>query len=805
MIRLAIGLLAMMVTAFVILSDETPAHAQTFTVNSVTATPSTVRPGQTVKFATTVTASANAANFTIGLQVSFKNTYLNSPSRLFQGLTFKAHVPITETSSWTIPAGTTAGAYELLAGVFNSSWTWQTGQAIYFTVGAGTTERVTGACGASNGADLTSAPTSGLCSSGTASAVSGSGPWSWSCTGSNGGATASCSAPLAAQPVNGACGGANGAGLTSTPTANLCSTGTASAVSGAGPWSWSCAGSGGGSTALCAASLAVDGACGTANGVAVGGAPSSGLCHTGTASAVTGSGPWTWSCAGSGGGTSASCEAPSTAPNPQKPGPSAQLFSNPYYTCVTNYYVATNGNDSNNGTNPSTPWRTLQHANNALPTGGKAAGSCINVAPGTYTQGVSITTGGSLASSTGYVVYRCTTMDACTVTDISAGGQNGSFVFNPTQPMTGNYVMIDGFTLTAASPDQFGQGVELWAGSNTFTNSVHHVWVLNSIISGYGQAGIQMNEGEYFYAVHNTLFGNANSTPGGCGVQGSGISFANEKAVSGYTPTPDDLSNPIVGSIGSSFHNAIEWNVLYNNATTTACPGGNTDGNNIILDTWSWNGTSGATPYTGGGLVAFNIVYNTGGGGIHIFYSEDATAANNTCYNSYLDPYNNGATRACIDTNQSYSNTIINNIAVAIPAGPNGSCAFSAVPYAQFNSAMLGGPPSGKPADTWSNNITQLQGGHNSCWGSFGQDAPTGENPMWNADTYACSSNKCATNPLWVNVGKTSTGSETTQPNAANFALQAGSPAIGYGLTKTYLPAQSTDAGACYHTLSSCP
>jgi hypothetical protein len=53
---------------------------------------------------------------------------------------------------------------------------------------------VAGVCGSSNGTSLPSAPTTNLCSAGTAPAVSGSGPWTWTCAGSNGGATANCSA-----------------------------------------------------------------------------------------------------------------------------------------------------------------------------------------------------------------------------------------------------------------------------------------------------------------------------------------------------------------------------------------------------------------------------------------------------------------------------------------------------------------------------------------------------------------------------------------------------------------------------------
>jgi hypothetical protein len=53
-----------------------------------------------------------------------------------------------------------------------------------------------GQCGAANGVAVSVAPTTNLCTSGTASAVRGSGPWTWKCNGSRAGSSASCSAPV---------------------------------------------------------------------------------------------------------------------------------------------------------------------------------------------------------------------------------------------------------------------------------------------------------------------------------------------------------------------------------------------------------------------------------------------------------------------------------------------------------------------------------------------------------------------------------------------------------------------------------
>src|ERR1700731_2075081 len=79
---------------------------------------------------------------------------------------------------------------------------------------------------------------------------SAGGWWSW-----NGSTWVSSSDPRNV-PVNGACGTTNGMAVKTAPVANLCSAGTASTVSGTGPWTWSCGGSHGGTTASCSASVA---------------------------------------------------------------------------------------------------------------------------------------------------------------------------------------------------------------------------------------------------------------------------------------------------------------------------------------------------------------------------------------------------------------------------------------------------------------------------------------------------------------------------------------------------------------------
>lgn len=117
-----------------------------------------------------------------------------------------------------------------------------------------------GVCGLDDGQTLSAFPIN-LCNAGSPSIVSGTGPWTWTCNGLFGGTTANCSANITPPPVNGTCGSSNGQTLSTAPTTNLCSTGTASAVLGTGPWSWSCNGANGGTNSNCSANIVATPTC----------------------------------------------------------------------------------------------------------------------------------------------------------------------------------------------------------------------------------------------------------------------------------------------------------------------------------------------------------------------------------------------------------------------------------------------------------------------------------------------------------------------------------------------------------------
>ena len=106
-----------------------PARAQTITISSVTASPASVQPGQSVVFTAKLTASQNLSKLS-------SPVFIGAPGRpstkttqgLFYG-NFTAGASLTEAYSWTVPAGTTAGTYKMYVDVFNPAYSVEYAQA----------------------------------------------------------------------------------------------------------------------------------------------------------------------------------------------------------------------------------------------------------------------------------------------------------------------------------------------------------------------------------------------------------------------------------------------------------------------------------------------------------------------------------------------------------------------------------------------------------------------------------------------------------------------------------------------------
>jgi hypothetical protein len=503
----------------------------------------------------------------------------------------------------------------------------------------------------------------------------------------------------------------------------------------------------------------------------------------------------------------------------ETPGPSIDLFNNPYYTCVHNFYVATNGSDSNAGTSPSAPWRTIARADTADRTGG----DCINVAPGNYSAfNGALKFGGTTASSTGYAAYRCTQpgftvgnpIGGCVITDgaksVCAGQGQSCGTSYP------NYLIVDGFSFIAPSPNTFASAFGCSTGDvGPSARGCHHWVMVNNVIRGYGQGGVSYNNTEWGFALHNLIYNTASAPNCNSSAQGSGISYAASLPVAGYTQTADDIGpTPKLGIYGSTspnpFHQFIEWNVVYNNHMTGCSAGNATDGNGIILDSLDDGPTGVNYPYRS--LVAFNVVYNNGGSAVIGVASNYYTFANNTVFNSYLDTNINGSARGTIRADNPSVTTpnivLVNNVSYAIRGA--GFLSDNSPILASSGTQGLGiyyngGTSCGLVVD----GVADC-GGSNVTFSRGYTGSPGGENRTYYSPPWSCAANNCQTDPKWVNVDSTggntgSAGTMSTPPVGTNFALQSGSPAIGYGKTRPYLPAQSVDAGACYRTLTSCP
>src|SRR5680860_601622 len=326
------------------------------------------------------------------------------------------------------------------------------------------------------------------------------------------------------------------------------------------------------------------------------------------------------------------------------------------------YYVSNEiGNDSNNGLSETTPFKTIQAAANmTLP------GDTVYVMNGTYT---------SLFPEWTVVYIERSGTESNWITYTNFPNHNPLISFTGTGFTVADYtsyVAINGFTIKGNSealsaeyaqnqpgscndpggevnPLYNGNGITMYGDPDI--GSIHHIKVSNNKIYNSPAGGIYCGRCDYITIENNTIYNNAWYTLYGS----SGIAFYQN---SNFDNSTDGYRIVIKNNRMMSNYNLVPWLV--------DC--GIKDGNGIIIDDskHTQNGST-ISPYNGRTLITNNVIYGSGGPGVHVYESEHVDIISNTVYFNQQTPTNfNGE----IDTNESNDVIIRNNILYAQSAKP---------------------------------------------------------------------------------------------------------------------------------------
>ncbi|MGG1514444.1 sugar-binding protein [Paenibacillus oryzisoli] len=347
-------------------------------------------------------------------------------------------------------------------------------------------------------------------------------------------------------------------------------------------------------------------------------------------------------------GSSAAGTAPVVNPNP------GSIFDEqPYIGNPVVYYVSPSGLDTNDGKSTATPFKTITKAVSVT-----NPGDTVNLMPGTYSPTndvgdfVLINRSGAKDVHTGelhYITYKAYDPDNKPKLLLP---NNIKGVWDMVD-VSANYIIIDGLevegnnmNLTVADGEanynsKVAGGSDWSNYAKTNTNGInvqgHHIVVRNSHVHHLSGGGVNVGGADYITVENNDIHSNAWFTFYGT----SGISFLNDVDVDNNT---------------TDYKMIVRNNLVYDNETKVKWEKnkGYTDGNGIIFDV--------DETYKGKKLVMNNIVFNNGGGGIHIYRSHNVHVINNTVFHNSRSPY---LKYPNMDVQSGDNAIFLNNISVA--------------------------------------------------------------------------------------------------------------------------------------------
>ena len=410
------------------------------------------------------------------------------------------------------------------------------------------------------------------------------------------------------------------------------------------------------------------------------------------------------------------------------------------------FYVSPAGSDAAGGQTPSTPLATLQKAADST-----APGDFVYVMNGTYANArhayvlVGIATAGTPNAWITYQAYagaKPVLVGDKSTWDVVRFQNTAAYVSLSGMTVIGNDIAV---TLAqaqanqdtpASHPETNGNCISVNGSTHTGGVYPHHIWIINNIAQNCPGGGISTTYADYVTISGNKIFGNAMYSAYGT----SGIS-----TLANFDSDPADTA--------TKYKMVIRDNVLYANEELVPWAGAHppqiTDGEAIIIDSTNNSAYAGSglknPPYTGRTLVANNVIFNNGSAAIEVFQSSHVDVVNNSTYLDVTNPPVSG--RGEMNLNVASDVRVVNNIFYSSPAqNPvvmNTACAKECV----FDYNVYYG---GKTVF-----LGTTAGAHDAI-----------------AD------------PLYVAPG--------ILPQAVNFRLRAGSPAIGSG-TSELSPAEDID------------
>lgn len=306
------------------------------------------------------------------------------------------------------------------------------------------------------------------------------------------------------------------------------------------------------------------------------------------------------------------------------------FFLLPVLLSATNYYVSYDmGNDQNNGLSPEAPFKLIQTAADlTLP------GDTVFVMNGTYTN----------YFYTVFAIHRSGTADDWIVY-MNYPGHNPLIQVSDWCGIKvifgASYIEVNGFTIQGNASnidledalnqpgscnDPNGNPLGFYNGNGIFiqghnldsTEYPHHIRIVNNTVYECCGNGIGSMHSDYITIENNLLYNN------------SWYSIWGNSAISLY-------QNWNLDSNTTDYRMIIRNNILY--GTRNLVPTKEicfiTDGNGIIIDD-SKHTQNGSTmgAYLGKTLITNNVVYNNGGPGIHVYFSEHVDIVNNTAYHN---------------------------------------------------------------------------------------------------------------------------------------------------------------------------